>query len=366
MPLYNMDSIEASLRQFDEVNKKISDVDDVIKSSYVMSKPKLQSLVMLYIDFARLDSVGKKIHDRWNRIIEHVKEEDNDYSNMVKNHSLLNTDSISELLMIRDGLLDIFPNSSAMYNDIKLGSEVGDYNVSKGHDTAAWSVDGKNAEDLNAKYVTKESKFMRFAVVNEDGSIGYISNEEGITLEQFCVDNNVTPDRVAVDVGSKDGKSQAWVSVKELTDGVASASVTSSGIQGASNASTSNSTTNNVNATGASSQSTPSASMANASQANTVNTSDTSTTTNINSIVDSVEDASSSIQNEATTVNTSQLDSTLDKLSDVDAMKVTSEDAQKTTEKVFTSNKQSLDDMDPEARKMLTPDVEKALQNLNN
>ena len=369
MPLYNMDKIKESYELYRRLD---NDVFGDYTNSYIHSCSSYlgdveQNIYDLYV------RIGKGIVNvglRWNEIITAIEDLDAQGANDIeKSIDDIYSDTYTKNFTIGETLDNAISGISTSTASIKLGSEVGNYNVTKGHDTATWAVDGKNVEDLNTKHVTEESKFMRFAVVNEDGSIGQISDSDGKTLEDFCKENNVTPDRVAVDVGSKDGKSQAWVSVKELTDGVTSTSATNSGMQNVTNASTTGTTANSVNTTGASSQSTPSTtntSTTNASQANTVSTSDTSTTTNINSIVGSVKDASSSIQNKATATNTSQADSSLNKLSDADALKNISEAAQKATENVFSSNKQSLDDMDPEARKMLTPDVEKALQNLNN
>lgn len=105
-----------------------------------------------------------------------------------------------------------------VYSDIKIGSEVGSYNVDYGHDSASQAVSDTNTETLIKEYVNEQSLFKRFAVVNEDGSVGNISDAQGITLEDFCKENNITPDKVAVDISSKDGDSLAWVSVSELTN----------------------------------------------------------------------------------------------------------------------------------------------------
>ncbi len=105
-----------------------------------------------------------------------------------------------------------------VYDNIKIGSKVGSYNVEYGHDSAYEAVSDTNTESLIKEYVNEDSLFKRFAIVNEDGSVGKISDAQGITLEEFCKENNVTQDKVAVDVSNKNGDSLAWVSISELTN----------------------------------------------------------------------------------------------------------------------------------------------------
>ena len=233
MPLYNMEKLQENLEKFEECFEAFSSKDNFI-NSYIC---KVHNYLGNFYDEETSYHNGivlgcTAISQRWNDIINDIKECDEKLANqLTANVAQFGGDDSINAILIAQGIIDGFSGIFTSYSSIKLGGEVGEYNVTKGHDTAAWAVDGKNVEDLNAKHVTKESQFMRFAVVNEDGSIGYISNEKGITLEQFCVDNNVPPERVAVDVGSKDGKSQAWVSVKELTDGVTSTSAGNNGIK---------------------------------------------------------------------------------------------------------------------------------------
>ena len=99
---------------------------------------------------------------------------------------------------------------------IKLGDSVGSYNVSTGYDSANFAVNNINKETLISKYVNGESVFKRFAVVNKDGSIGKIINTKGLSLTEFLSKNGLSPSDIAVDIGSKDGISQAWTTVADL------------------------------------------------------------------------------------------------------------------------------------------------------
>lgn len=103
---------------------------------------------------------------------------------------------------------------------IKIGGNVGDYNVSVGHDTASWATGGTHTENLISKYVNGDSIFKSFRVVNPDGSLGQAINTNGLSITDFCNQTGVDPSQIAVDVANKNGASQAWVSVEELLKGV--------------------------------------------------------------------------------------------------------------------------------------------------
>lgn len=103
---------------------------------------------------------------------------------------------------------------------IKIGGNVGDYNVSVGHDTASWATNGTHTENLISKYVNGDSIFKSFRVVNADGSLGQAINTNGLSITDFCNQTGVDPSQIAVDVANKNGASQAWVSVEELLKGV--------------------------------------------------------------------------------------------------------------------------------------------------
>ena len=53
--------------------------------------------------------------------------------------------------------------------------------------------------------------------MNSDGSIGQIINTNGLSLTDFCTQNGIDISQIAVDVARKDGASQAWISISELT-----------------------------------------------------------------------------------------------------------------------------------------------------
>lgn len=102
------------------------------------------------------------------------------------------------------------------YEDITLGNNVEGFNISTGHDTAGWAVSDINPEVLNSNYVTSDSIFHRFASINSDGSIGQIIDTRGLSLADFCAQNNIDPASIAVDVARADGASQAWISADQL------------------------------------------------------------------------------------------------------------------------------------------------------
>lgn len=103
------------------------------------------------------------------------------------------------------------------YDNIVLGNNVGGYNVSVGHTNAANAVNGFQSKTLISKYVNSDSIFNRFAVINNDGSLGQIINTNGLSLTDFCAKNGIDISQIAVDVARKDGASQAWISISELT-----------------------------------------------------------------------------------------------------------------------------------------------------
>ena len=105
------------------------------------------------------------------------------------------------------------------YSDIRIGNNVGDHNVSVGHDSANWAVNNANPENLIGKYVNSDSVFQRFAVMNPDGTVGQIINTNGMSISDLQA-MGIDPSSIAVDVG-KNGVSQAWVNITELTKDVA-------------------------------------------------------------------------------------------------------------------------------------------------
>lgn len=108
------------------------------------------------------------------------------------------------------------PKLSSPVDGIKIGENVGDYNVSVGHDTASWATNGMHTENLISEYVNGNSIFKQFRIVNPDGSLGAMVDTKGVSLTDFCNNYGVDPSQIAVDVANKDGVSQAWVSAAEL------------------------------------------------------------------------------------------------------------------------------------------------------
>jgi len=112
------------------------------------------------------------------------------------------------------------PVNTNPMDGIRIGDNVGGYNVSVGHDTASWATSGTHTENLISEYVNSGSVFKRFAVMNPDGSVGQIINTNGLSITDFCNQAGIDPSQIAVDVASKSGTSQAWVSTSELLEGV--------------------------------------------------------------------------------------------------------------------------------------------------
>lgn len=112
------------------------------------------------------------------------------------------------------------PVNTNPMDGIRIGDSVGGYNVSVGHDTASWATSGTHTENLISDYVNSGSIFKRFAVMNPDGSVGQIINTNGLSITDFCNQAGIDPSQIAVDVASKGGTSQAWVSTSELLKGV--------------------------------------------------------------------------------------------------------------------------------------------------
>lgn len=102
-------------------------------------------------------------------------------------------------------------------DDIVLGEQVGNRDLTYGYDSAADSVFGTNAETLMPEYVNENSIFNRFAIVNSDGTTGPIIESSGLSLTDFCNQYGVDPSQVSIDVGrAVDGASQTWKSAAEL------------------------------------------------------------------------------------------------------------------------------------------------------
>lgn len=111
-------------------------------------------------------------------------------------------------------------DSVSQYDGIRIGSEVGDYNVSVGHISSDRAVMGIETKPLLSQYVNGDSIFGRFAAVNPDGSIGQVINTNGLSIEEFCAANGIDPSSVAVSVMDKAGRDQAWISASELVSGM--------------------------------------------------------------------------------------------------------------------------------------------------
>lgn len=104
------------------------------------------------------------------------------------------------------------------YEGIKLGNQVGDYNVSHGYDTASYAVNNINRESLLSNIVTKDSIFKRFAILNQDGTVAQIINTQGTSLADLA--SQYGAENIAVDVANSSGVSQAWTTAADLINTV--------------------------------------------------------------------------------------------------------------------------------------------------
>ena len=100
------------------------------------------------------------------------------------------------------------------YEGIKLGNQVGNYNVSHGYDTASYAVNNINRESLISNIVTKDSVFKRFAILNQDGTVAQIINTPGTSLADLA--SQYGAENIAVDVANSSGVSQAWTTAADL------------------------------------------------------------------------------------------------------------------------------------------------------
>lgn len=100
------------------------------------------------------------------------------------------------------------------YEGIKLGNQVGGYNVSHGYDTASYAVNNINRESLISNIVTKDSVFKRFAILNQDGTVAQIINTPGTSLADLA--SQYGAENIAVDVANSSGVSQAWTTAADL------------------------------------------------------------------------------------------------------------------------------------------------------
>ena len=110
--------------------------------------------------------------------------------------------------------------NDVLFSDIKEGAGIGDYNVSVGHDTAGWAVNGENAENLISQYVNAENTvFKRFGMF--DGEKYIPIDLGGKSLGEYIATTGIDPSKIAVGVADKSNLiDQAWLSLEELTKGI--------------------------------------------------------------------------------------------------------------------------------------------------
>lgn len=107
-----------------------------------------------------------------------------------------------------------------LYDGIEVGGSTNGYNLSVGHDTASWAIDGSNAESLISEYANSTNTiFKGFRIQSGNGTIPL--DLKGMNLTEFLNANpGIDPSSIVADVASKDGISQAWISIDELVSGL--------------------------------------------------------------------------------------------------------------------------------------------------
>ena len=109
--------------------------------------------------------------------------------------------------------------TDSVYSGIKLGDNVGNYNVSIGHRQASKAFGGWDPLKLNQNLVNSDSVFSEFAIVDDSGKLIQRISTPGLSLDEVCAQYGVNYSNVVLDV-AKNGTPQAWISVEELVNGV--------------------------------------------------------------------------------------------------------------------------------------------------
>ena len=95
-------------------------------------------------------------------------------------------------------------------SNLSVGDSIAGHSVTVGYTNAGNAVNGVNQLNLNTNCVNDKSSIRGFAIVGENGNLVATSYDAGMSIEEFAKANNVSVDRVAVDVG-QNGVGQAWV-----------------------------------------------------------------------------------------------------------------------------------------------------------
>ena len=126
------------------------------------------------------------------------------------------TKQIKNLRIICDSIkrlssaISNYVSTANQISNLSVGDTIAGHNVTVGYTNANNAVSGTHQLNLNSKIVNDKSSIRGFAVVGENGSIINKSYDAGMSIEEFAKANNVSIDRVAVDVGNASG-GLAWV-----------------------------------------------------------------------------------------------------------------------------------------------------------
>ena len=117
------------------------------------------------------------------------------------------------------GQLTETPITNSVYDGIRIGNNVGDYNVTIGHRQATKAFGGWDPLHLNQKLVTSSSTFDEFAIVDDTGKLIKRITTPGLSLDEVCAQYGVNYSNIVTGV-YKNGSPQAWISVSELVKGL--------------------------------------------------------------------------------------------------------------------------------------------------
>lgn len=241
--IYNIDKIENYYNDFEDLSRELqSKYIDEFESGYIYSCDNDVIVILKNVInqiFHYMKENNSIILNKWSEIINVLKAvysstnvanggSPSGYSSQEstmpelilidKTNSALNVSKVPGRVS-DDELASNAKVEEVKYPDIRIGSSVGNFDVSKGHMSAADAVNARDTRNLINKYVNSDnSKFKSFAIVNEDGTVSNIERADGLSLQEYCEKYGVDIGRVAVDVSDKNGTSQAWISVNELNE----------------------------------------------------------------------------------------------------------------------------------------------------
>ena len=235
MAVYDLAHIKDGYSDFSACSKKFDSLYSSFKSSYVStcadsSINKMENTLNKY--FQKIDTAYNKIGAVWKNFYSDIKASDNALAGGSKGgvsassavsilSSMPSLNDFSDSLNMSIKGNDIQVSDVSALSGIVLGESVAGYNLSTGHTTASDAQKDVGAKELMSEYVNDEnSVFKRAFIKMPDGTMKEVDVEDGTTAEEIVDKYNISTDDLVFDVSDKNGTSQAWVSLNELTEGV--------------------------------------------------------------------------------------------------------------------------------------------------